>query len=671
MLIKEFKKRKSDLLNSLDKLKEYKFVPLKFQDYNLSVDDVDNQKKELNDERFYISVCGQIKSGKSTFLNNWLFDGKKILATDDSICTANLTEIKYGKKEQAKIHFYTLKEWKKIKNKKIELDGIKDSLKAKTKKILEKEQNTYFNSFLKLKLTKIANEGIYDRNFINKHRKVIILNDIKKISEYSSKDGKYSIFVKKIELFLNNENLKNVIVVDTPGLNDPNIEREKITKNFIKRSSAIIYLMYIGQTFSKEDLNFIDKHLSIIPSNKILFAISKCDLDDFDEVKYYAEKQIKNNKKLKDRHLLENGKIYPISVMASIIKKKQNKNIALNEDEQNLLDNASAIDECIENNGYLTKFYQAISEKLMQDKGIAVIEKAKRFITDTCDKKINILTLQIDLKRIKLNNINTTLKERESKIKDIKTIRKEVRKLRDQYQKINKKLNEELMNKITENVSKLTDNIDSKYSDWIESKDLDKIIKLTTSKLRKWFKDGLIKKNEKFINNDIFEQLKKNIEDHRKEIKSEVKKITDLEFTYILKPTLDIAKFITLTEEIIDDKLNPDFFEKNRERVWGFLWTKSNAMKVNIKASVKNTINGIEKDIRNNLRPSIKKKIWEIIEENDKIVKYLLKHILKEIEDIKSDDSFKDKNVIKNKIKTIQKKLANFQKQKAKIVSEF
>lgn len=63
------------------------------------------------DRKLNIGVIGQVKAGKSSFLNTLLFEGKKVLPSAATPKTATLTKIEYGEENRLCIEYYTPEEW--------------------------------------------------------------------------------------------------------------------------------------------------------------------------------------------------------------------------------------------------------------------------------------------------------------------------------------------------------------------------------------------------------------------------------------------------------------------------------------------------------------------------------------------------------------------------------
>ena len=58
-----------------------------------------------------IGVMGQVKAGKSSFLNSLLFGGQALLPEAATPKTANLTRIRYAEKPRFIAHFYKPQDW--------------------------------------------------------------------------------------------------------------------------------------------------------------------------------------------------------------------------------------------------------------------------------------------------------------------------------------------------------------------------------------------------------------------------------------------------------------------------------------------------------------------------------------------------------------------------------
>ena len=98
-------------------LEEYrKDYPEIIQKIEFSEEKFQQQIDRFADEnpKLSIGIIGQVKAGKSTFLNSLLFNGKNLLPTAATPKTANLTRIRYAEKPSFTAIFYSEDQWKSI-----------------------------------------------------------------------------------------------------------------------------------------------------------------------------------------------------------------------------------------------------------------------------------------------------------------------------------------------------------------------------------------------------------------------------------------------------------------------------------------------------------------------------------------------------------------------------
>lgn len=266
--------KKGEFFASYDKLNE-----LNERMQALSEDeDLIQRLKEIlqkfTQEKFIISITGVMNSGKSSVLNALL--KSPVLGISNIPETANLTLLNYGQSNTARLHFWSQKEWQEL------VDGVKNDEKMSTQIKQIQEQEAF-------------DEYILPKPLI----KEIPSQDLKK---FSSAQNSLSLLIKQIELYTKLDFLSsNISIVDTPGLDDVFIQREMLTKNFIKESDFLIHLMSASQSLSQKDSEFIISCLLDSRITKFLILISKADLlseKELNEVISYTQNTLK--KRLKD-----------------------------------------------------------------------------------------------------------------------------------------------------------------------------------------------------------------------------------------------------------------------------------------------------------------------------------------------------------------------------------
>lgn len=614
-------------------------------------EDIEVLKNNLSEEHFIISVCGQVKAGKSTFLNYILFNGEEILPTDPTPCTAKLAKISYCEEEYAEIYFYTSQEWDKLKCLKVTEE--------------EGREVNYFDEYLKEFVEHSAMEGVYDRQFIKDERYSVKIKKLKGIKDYVSKDGVCTPFVSHIDINIKNELIKNAIIVDTPGINDSNELRSRITEEWISQSNAILMLMYSGQALAKADLDFIDKHLSTVPSEKILFALSKADIIEggMNGVKDFVRKNLINNPSLKERKLLDDKDVYPISTIAAIINYKNKNGINLTEDEEFYQENID--EDIIEKQGYIPILYKAIEKYVMNDKGTAIINSAKSQIRGICKAKIDSLQIEIEVELQTKGHLMQSSEEKEHlkvEIKDLMVvIENEKQKYSDELDNIIKtKLNDALKKQ-----NKFKDNTVKEYEKWLLNKNIDEIIKGTMFEVKNLLDNNIPIFLEEILDYEFMNKIDNLIKDYIISFKQKTKNIIPTRLDYIFYPAFDVFMIADEIKKEASKTLAVDQLKKLKERVWGFLWTKKNNSTTNIKNCVYKSIDDSNNMLYNKISDqlyTIKSQIVTKVYSNMNSYLNKLKNELEEI-DQKFADNDKKIEEINERIKVNEELLTELEKE--------
>ena len=260
-----------------------------------------------------IGIVGGVKAGKSSFLNALLFRGRDILPKAATPMTAALTKISYSETPYAKIIFYEDKDWNAIVQNSLKFDEQLDrEIAIEKKKRAEKAKGNFIErkcqknkeaaygdaldrytmNLLKNKiaeeyrackeLTEMANKRGVAVNTLLGSDKEIPLSDNSDnleadLKEYVGAEGKYTPFVKYIELGMNEPMLKDLEIIDTPGLNDPIVSRSIVTKRFLKNCDAAFLMSFCGQFMSAQDVTFLLKALPQEGIRHVILIGSKFD----------------------------------------------------------------------------------------------------------------------------------------------------------------------------------------------------------------------------------------------------------------------------------------------------------------------------------------------------------------------------------------------------------
>ena len=251
------------------------------------IDDIISENRLLR-----IGVVGEVKAGKSSFVNALIFDGEEVLPKAATPMTAALTKLSYSEQSSAKIVFYTQYDWERI-------DELSSHYDEEFKKLREEyfSQNKGMgmiidDSYLKNVINEripnqfksckeltdmVAKNAVNVDDYLGKVKEINSNDIYGELKEYIGAEGKFTPLVKHIELKLNNDLLKEIELIDTPGLNDPILSRSDTTKKFLKNCDVVFLLSYSGQFLTNEDIQFISNTLPQEGIGKAVLIGSKID----------------------------------------------------------------------------------------------------------------------------------------------------------------------------------------------------------------------------------------------------------------------------------------------------------------------------------------------------------------------------------------------------------
>ena len=245
-MISNYKKAKEDTLKAY-----HDFLPLitcvkdgKETPYDNSLVSLAKQAENIEQDKFLLMIVGEAKSGKSTFINAYL--GEEILPMDVKQCTSAIVEIRYGQKfiltatyadDRAKI----IKDEKEIKEFLVANAAMDDNYRdipvsaINIELLMHKKDKKILNSEVVDLVKALKNENLYnlpEPEYEAKIRKYI-----------RDRQPVWRDIVKKIEIEypFEDADLKNIEIVDTPGVNADGRVGE-ITNKYIEDANAVMFL---------------------------------------------------------------------------------------------------------------------------------------------------------------------------------------------------------------------------------------------------------------------------------------------------------------------------------------------------------------------------------------------------------------------------------------------
>ena len=226
--------------------------------FKTKTEDFYRENRKLN-----IGVVGQVKAGKSSFLNTLLFNGEEILPKASTPKTATLTKMEYSEQNIIQIEYYSVDEWSVLEdNAAVDLE---DEIYTSAREIV----------------SMIRRNGLDPKPYLEKGVDKLEFNTyddlIANLNNYVGEDGKFTPIVKAVTLYLNKEEFKGLSIVDTPGLNDPIASRTIRTKEFMELCDVVFFLSQSSSFLDKSDWTLLSSQLPQKGVKKLVLIASKYD----------------------------------------------------------------------------------------------------------------------------------------------------------------------------------------------------------------------------------------------------------------------------------------------------------------------------------------------------------------------------------------------------------
>ena len=231
----------------------------------------DIQTAQQQSRKLSIGIIGAMKAGKSSFLNAFLFEGKPLLPKAATPMTAALTKISYSSSPGARVHFYNREDWSTILAAAENYDkalrsayndycqrmeratvGQPEAMYFSTNcKTLEEYEQDLFKcpSEIQRGAKELVRMAAQNPTIEEKLGKVDTLcgNAMEVLNDYVGANGTYTPIVSYVELLSDRPELRDLEIVDTPGLNDPIVSRGIVTKQFLRSCDVVLLLSPCSQ----------------------------------------------------------------------------------------------------------------------------------------------------------------------------------------------------------------------------------------------------------------------------------------------------------------------------------------------------------------------------------------------------------------------------------------
>jgi len=205
------------------------------------------QRIEADQQHLSIGIMGQVKAGKSSFLNALLFDGKPILPEAATPKTANLTRISYGEHPHLAVHYYSPEEWAEFTR---DAESESEGVRARVARDL---------------LEMVRLHGINPGEMIARRQEefsAVSLDELMgRLNDYVGENGRYTALVKFTEILLPLPELDGFEIIDTPGMNDPVPSRTQKTRDYMAKCDVVFFLSRCSQFLDQSDMDLLAQQL--------------------------------------------------------------------------------------------------------------------------------------------------------------------------------------------------------------------------------------------------------------------------------------------------------------------------------------------------------------------------------------------------------------------------
>lgn len=245
------------------------------------VDDLSNLKPS-------IAFVGQIKAGKSRLING--FTGQaEYLPSDVNPWTTVITDMHFGhpsgRTSGAEFHFFDNRQWQALIAEGEELRNMFPDEEDSYKREMIEEQVEAMKTRAQLRLGESYEQLLGQQHDLDEltsddlARYVCAGDDPTEDGEHDpgSDRGLYSDITRKAEVYFDIGHFPYpVTVTDTPGVNDPLLIREEISRQYLKESDFFVVVLSAHQALSRADLKLF-RLMQALELGQIVVFINRVD----------------------------------------------------------------------------------------------------------------------------------------------------------------------------------------------------------------------------------------------------------------------------------------------------------------------------------------------------------------------------------------------------------
>lgn len=206
--------------------------------YEIYVQKLNELEQRLSEGRFHLAVLGQVKRGKSTLINALL--GEEVLPSSVIPLTAIPTFIQYGEQRRLKIRY---------------LDDRADIILNSESRYLAEDKD-----FLD------PPEHLSEVQWLNKQLMDFVTED------HNPKNRKG---VLQVDVTHPAPILRDVVIIDTPGIGSTYLHNTEVTINFLPQCDAALFVVSVDPPITEVELAFLKDIKNKV--SKLFFVLNKVD----------------------------------------------------------------------------------------------------------------------------------------------------------------------------------------------------------------------------------------------------------------------------------------------------------------------------------------------------------------------------------------------------------
>lgn len=277
-----------------------------------------------------VGIIGRVKAGKSSMLNALLFNGNDILPKAATPMTAALTIMEYSETVRAEVDFFTQQDIDEIK---IKHDAyvrlLEQKIREKEQEIIEKaiekkkreqQRGKYDFVLTAVKLTAEEEQECRDKALRQAEHEMKdeptfasydqyermkasgkSLSDLEQyqtiqaasveelmngaLNQFVGSSGAFMPFTKSVTLYIPEQGLQGLQIIDTPGINDPVTSRGERTEQLLAQCDVVLIVSPSGQLLTTTDTEVLNRVTTKEGTQEVYIIASQVDTQLFGSAK--------------------------------------------------------------------------------------------------------------------------------------------------------------------------------------------------------------------------------------------------------------------------------------------------------------------------------------------------------------------------------------------------